>query len=112
MVVTMGAPNIVRGKSSSGNIAAMEVARGGYLGSLSSDYVPVSLLEAIFILCKEGIMPLPKAVALVSSTPARIVGLRDRGSLSEGLRADLVQVKLDEGRPLVRSVWSAGKRVF
>lgn len=112
LVVTMGAPNIVRGKSSSGNVSALDVAKAGCLGSMSSDYVPVSLLEAVFILAQDGVMPLPKAMALVSSTPARLIGLTDRGSLTKGLSADMVHVKMRDGRPLVCSVWRRGKRVF
>ena len=57
MLVLMGAPNVVRGGSHSGNISALEIAQAGYLGSLSSDYVPVSLLEAAFALSEGGHMP-------------------------------------------------------
>ena len=46
----MGAPNIVRGGSHSGNISACEVAANGHLDILSSDYVPASLLLAAFAL--------------------------------------------------------------
>lgn len=112
LCVTMGAPNIVRGKSSSGNVSAMDVAKAGCLGSLSSDYVPVSLLEAVFILAGEGVMPLHRAIALVTSTPASLIGLTDRGSLTKGLSADMVHVRMRDGRPLVCSVWRKGQRVF
>lgn len=112
LCVTMGAPNIVRGKSSSGNVSAMDVAKAGCLGSLSSDYVPVSLLEAVFILAGEGVMPFHRAIALVTSTPASLIGLTDRGSLTKGLSADMVHVRMRDGRPLVCSVWRKGQRVF
>ncbi|RYE61801.1 MAG: alpha-D-ribose 1-methylphosphonate 5-triphosphate diphosphatase, partial [Oxalobacteraceae bacterium] len=80
MSVLMGAPNIVRGKSHSGNIAARDLAEKDVLDVLSSDYVPLSLLYAPFILADEvDSISLPKAIAMVSATPARTVGLDDRG---------------------------------
>lgn len=74
MLVLMGAPNVVRGGSHSGNISALEIAQAGYLGSLSSDYVPVSLLEAAFALSEGGYMSLPAAVGLVTANPAEARG--------------------------------------
>ncbi|MBC7149488.1 MAG: alpha-D-ribose 1-methylphosphonate 5-triphosphate diphosphatase [Rhizobium sp.] len=112
MSVLMGAPNVVRGKSHSGNIAARDLASRGVLDVLSSDYVPLSLLHAPFVLADDfdGIS-LPQALAMVTSTPARTVGLDDRGRIAPGLRADLVRVRRDDGVPVVRSVWREGRRV-
>lgn len=112
MSVLMGAPNIVRGKSHSGNIAARDLAERGVLNVLSSDYVPLSLLHAPFVLADdvEGVS-LPKALAMVTATPARTVGLNDRGRIEAGLRADLVRVHRKQGVPVVRAVWREGKRV-
>jgi alpha-D-ribose 1-methylphosphonate 5-triphosphate diphosphatase len=93
MSVLMGAPNIVRGKSHSGNIAARDLAERGVLDVLSSDYVPLSLLYAPFLLADEvESISLPKAIAMVTATPARTVSLNDRGRIATGLRADLVRV--------------------
>ena len=72
----------------------------------------MSLLEAVFILAGEGVMPLHRAIALVTSTPASLIGLTDRGSLTKGLSADMVHVRMRDGRPLVCSVWRKGQRVF
>ncbi len=85
MSVLMGAPNVVRGKSHSGNIAARDLAKRGVLDVLSSDYVPLSLLHASFVLADEidGIS-LPQAIAMVTSTPARTVSLSDRGRIETG----------------------------
>ena len=112
MSVLMGAPNIVRGMSHSGNIAARDLAEIGVLDVLSSDYVPLSLLHAPFILADEveG-MSLPKAIAMVTATPARTVSLDDRGRIAVGLRADLVRVRRDTGVPVTRGVWREGRRV-
>ena len=110
--VLMGAPNIVRGKSHSGNVSARDLAGHGILDVLSSDYVPLSLIHAPFLMSEgeEGI-ELPQAIAMVTATPARTVGLTDRGAIREGLRADLVRVRHAGGVPVVRSVWREGRRV-
>ncbi|WP_105402328.1 MULTISPECIES: alpha-D-ribose 1-methylphosphonate 5-triphosphate diphosphatase [Neorhizobium] len=112
MSVLMGAPNIVRGKSHSGNIAARDLAERGVLDVLSSDYVPLSLLHAPFVLASEvESISLPKALAMVTSTPARTVSLDDRGRIATGLRADIVRVHHEEGVPVSRAVWREGRRV-
>jgi len=112
MSVLMGAPNIVRGKSHSGNIAARDLAEHGVLDVLSSDYVPLSLLYAPFLIADEvESISLPKAIAMVTATPARAVSLNDRGRIATGLRADLVRVFRDHGVPVTRSVWREGRRV-
>ncbi len=112
MSVLMGAPNMVRGGSHSGNIAAKDLAEAGILDVMSSDYIPFSLLHATFMLAEESeTISLPRAIAMVSTTPARTVGLDDRGAIAEGLRADLVRVRFDGGVPVVRAVWREGVRV-
>ena len=112
MSVLMGAPNVVRGKSHSGNIAARDLAAMGVLDVLSSDYVPFSLLHAPFVLADdERGVPLWKAIAMVTATPARTVGLDDRGRIEAGLRADLVRVHRHQGVPVTRAVWREGRRV-
>ncbi|WP_176086174.1 alpha-D-ribose 1-methylphosphonate 5-triphosphate diphosphatase [Martelella sp. HB161492] len=110
--VLMGAPNVVRGKSHSGNIAARDLAANAVLDVLSSDYVPLSLLYAPFVLADEvdGIT-LPQALKMVTATPAKTVGLTDRGRIAPGLRADIVRVYRPEGVPVTRAVWRGGKRV-
>ena len=110
IAVLMGAPNIVRGRSHSGNIAAGDLAAAGVLDVLSSDYVPISLIHAPFVLADNGI-DLSRAIAMVTATPARSVGLADRGRIATGLRADLVRVHRQEGVPVVRAVWREGRRV-
>lgn len=111
MNVLMGAPNIVRGGSHSGNIAAHELAKHNVLDILSSDYYPSSLLQAVHLLNKAD-HSLPKAVAKVSLSPARAAGLNDRGQILPGLRADLVRVHASPDQLMVRHVWRGGVRVF
>jgi len=113
MSVLMGAPNIVRGGSHSGNVAAADLAAEGLLDILSSDYYPASLLQAAFALAAQSDrIGLAEAVRMVSLAPARSAGLSDRGEISPGLRADLVQARSQDGLPVVQQVWRQAKRVF
>ena len=112
LAVLMGAPNVVRGKSHSGNISAADLAREGLLDVLSSDYVPFALMQAAFILPQRAPeISLPRAVAMVSRNPARAAGLDDRGEIAIGKRADFVRVAVINGSPVVRGVWREGERV-
>jgi alpha-D-ribose 1-methylphosphonate 5-triphosphate diphosphatase len=111
MKVVMGAPNVVRGGSHSGNVSALDLADRGFLDGLSSDYVPSSLMQAVFALGgREGI-GLPKAAAMVSANSAAMVGLDDRGAIETGKRADFIRVRLLDGLPMVMGVWREGVRV-
>ena len=108
--VMMGAPNLVRGASHSGNVAAEELAKAGLLDILSSDYVPSALLLAAFRLADLW-DDLPRAVACVTGTPARVAGLTDRGSITVGQRGDVILVRKTDDTPVLRGVWSRGIRV-
>lgn len=113
IAVLMGAPNVVRGGSHSGNVAAEAMAREGVLDILSSDYVPAALLMGAFELARriEG-YGLAAAVRTVTLHPARAVGLHDRGQIAAGLRADLVRVCMANDLPVVREVYRGGRRVL
>ena len=117
LLTVMGGPNVVRGGSHSGNVAAAELARQGLLDILSSDYVPGSLLSAALRLEDDGILALPQAVATITRNPARACGMADRGELAPGLRADLVRVRVatlpgGQRQAVVRAVWREGQRVL
>ena len=111
IAVIMGAPNLVRGGSHSGNVAAHELAAADCLDILSSDYVPGALLLGACMLADQW-NDLPRGIATVTVNTARAVGLADRGVLAEGKRADIVRFsRLPDGTPLVRGVWSRGLQV-
>ncbi|MGD0431306.1 MAG: alpha-D-ribose 1-methylphosphonate 5-triphosphate diphosphatase [Acetobacteraceae bacterium] len=112
MDVIAGAPNLVRGGSHSGNIAAADLLRSGWVDVFASDYVPPALIEAAFRCAREGLAGLPEAVAMITSRPAALSGLPDRGQLARGQRADLVRVRVHETLPVVRQVWRGGERVI
>ena len=108
--VMMGAPNLIRGGSHSGNVAAEDLARADLLDILSSDYVPSALLLSAFRLA-EIWDDLPRAIATVTKTPARAAGLHDRGALVPGQRGDVLRLRRFGQTPILRGVWSAGSRV-
>jgi alpha-D-ribose 1-methylphosphonate 5-triphosphate diphosphatase len=110
--ILMGAPNVVRGGSHSGNIAAVDLAREGLLDILSSDYVPSSLLMGALQLPRHvPEIDLATAVRTVTKAPAEAVGLSDRGEIAVGKRADLIRVHVARDIPVVRAVWREGQRV-
>ena len=111
MEIIAGAPNIVRGGSHSGNIAAADLVRAGKVDVFASDYVPAALVEAAFICADITGVSLPEAVGYITDNPARMSGLPDRGRLEAGLRADLVRVRLHDGQAVIRQVWRTGERV-
>jgi len=111
MLIVMGGPNVVRGGSHSGNVAAADLARAKLLDALSSDYVPGSLMLGALRLVDEAGWSLPEALSTVSLKPAQALGLNDRGMIKQGLRADLVRVHRLGPQPAVRAVWRRGQRV-
>jgi alpha-D-ribose 1-methylphosphonate 5-triphosphate diphosphatase len=111
MRVVAGSPNLVLGRSHSGNVSVEELARCGLLDVLASDYVPSSLLHGAFLLVEKLGTPLPEAIRMVSLSPARLIGQDDRGSVETGKRADLVRVRQVQGLPLPLMVWRAGERI-
>lgn len=90
--IVLGAPNVVRGASHAGNIAAADLIGQGLCDALASDYHYPSPLRAAFRLEELGLCDLATAWSLVSAGPARLLGLVDRGSLEPGKRADLIVV--------------------
>ncbi|PTM41033.1 alpha-D-ribose 1-methylphosphonate 5-triphosphate diphosphatase [Bosea sp. 124] len=107
-----GAPNVVRGGSHSGGVSVAELAEKGLLDGLSSDYVPASLLQAVLKLHAGHGIALPQAMGMVTWKVADILGLKDRGHLRAGLRADLVRFKALGPTPVIAAVWSQGQRAF
>ena len=113
MTVVAGAPNYLRGGSQSGNVAVKDLLTEGLVDILASDYVPRSMLDAVFRIAEDPDIAadLPAAVAMATAHPAQAAGLADRGRLAEGLRADLLHVRLTDGHPVVLAAWRTGRRV-
>jgi alpha-D-ribose 1-methylphosphonate 5-triphosphate diphosphatase len=108
--VMMGAPNLIRGGSHSGNVAAEDLAKADLLDIVSSDYVPSSLLSAALQL---GDLwgDVARGIATVTAAPADAAGLPDRGHLTQGARADVIRVARVGSAGAVRGVWVQGRRV-
>ena len=113
MHVAVGAPNVLRGKSTTDNLSAREAIRGGWADILCSDYYTPALLHGVFRLVKEGLLPLPEAVRMATANPARAAGLhKEIGSLEVGKRADLILVSDAADIPAVVGVWVGGHQVY
>ena len=111
MAIVVGAPNVVRGGSHSGNVAVTDLVKARCVDVLASDYVPNALCEAAFRLVDDGLLALPEAVRMITAAPARMLGLPDRGAIRVDLRGDLVRIRLVDGHPIIRSVWKSGQRI-
>jgi len=108
MATLFGAPNILRGKSQSGNMRALDAVLEGVADCLCGDYSPGALLPSVLKLPELAGIGLAEAFALVTRNPARAAGLSDRGEITVGKRADLVAVKVLGGLPQADRVWVAG----
>jgi alpha-D-ribose 1-methylphosphonate 5-triphosphate diphosphatase len=108
--VMMGAPNVIRGGSHSGNVAARELAELDLLDILSSDYVPSALLLAAVQLGQLW-GDVARGLGTVTHAPAKAVGLDDRGEIDIGRRADLLRFRMRADVPALSAVWSRGQRV-
>jgi alpha-D-ribose 1-methylphosphonate 5-triphosphate diphosphatase len=110
--IVLGAPNVVRGGSHTGWIAAADMIAQGLCSILASDYYYPAPLLAAFRLASDKIAMLEKAWTLVSQTPAAAVGMYDRGTIKSGRRADLIVVDArDQRRPRVVATIAAGQIV-
>jgi len=112
LATILGAPNVVRGGSHSGGVSASHLATLGLLDGLSSDYVPSSLLQAVVKLTADFMIPLSQTMGMVTWKIADMVGIKDRGRLKIGSRADILRFKVYDNSPIVKTVWSQGARIF
>jgi len=113
MRVAMGAPNAIRGKSSTGNLSALEALKEGLVDLLCSDYYPASMLYAPFFLADRGVLDLVEATKLVSLNPARAILMAGEiGSIEAGKRADLIVVDRIEGVPVVIRTIFGGETIY
>ncbi|MDZ4768831.1 MAG: alpha-D-ribose 1-methylphosphonate 5-triphosphate diphosphatase [Chloroflexota bacterium] len=111
MSTIMGAPNAYRGSSNTGNLSARAAVEAGLVDVLATDYFTPAPLNAAYKLANEGVLPLHRAIALVSANAAAAVGLTDRGRLESGLLADIALI--EEGtHPRVRAVLKRGTPIY
>lgn len=112
MYVVVGAPNIARGVSHNGNLAALELIKAGYANIICSDYYPGSMLFAVFKTARE-IGSLTEAVKMVSLHPAAALGQDQKiGSIDTGKLADLIIVQPCGEYQVVKKAFIHGKLVY
>jgi alpha-D-ribose 1-methylphosphonate 5-triphosphate diphosphatase len=110
ILVVMGAPNVMLGRSHSGNISATDAIRGGVADILCSDYYPSSLLHSAFKLEAEGILTLPEAVRMLTLNPAKAMGIeKEFGSVEPGKKADLLVARKIQGCPMIYKCFIDGR---
>jgi alpha-D-ribose 1-methylphosphonate 5-triphosphate diphosphatase len=110
IAVMAGAPNLIRGGSHSGNVAAAALAEAGLVDILSSDYAPASLLAGAVRLGRLW-DDMAAGIATATAGPARAAGLSDRGRLAAGLAADLLRFRAVDDLAVPSAVWVGGVRV-
>jgi alpha-D-ribose 1-methylphosphonate 5-triphosphate diphosphatase len=106
--VIMGAPNVLRGASHKGNVSALELIDAGLCQALASDYHYPSMARGAFEISKR--IGLGRAWDLVTTGPAKILGLSGRGILKSGFRADFIVVNAQTHR--IEGVFASGRPTF
>jgi alpha-D-ribose 1-methylphosphonate 5-triphosphate diphosphatase len=115
MHVVLGAPNALRGRStSSGNVLAADAVAAGLCDVLCSDYLPSSLQSAPHAIARDGAAPLSTAIDLISSNPSAVLGLPPVAiEVGRHLTASLRRVRRDSGGVHVGiALWRGGRLVF
>ncbi|MFO7729048.1 MAG: alpha-D-ribose 1-methylphosphonate 5-triphosphate diphosphatase [Desulfonatronovibrio sp.] len=113
LMVAVGSPNIIRGGSHNNNLRAMDIIRAKGADIVCSDYVPSTLLHALFKIHSQCPMSLPEAVKLFSTNPARAVNAdASTGRLEPGLDADLLLVDSSLSYPRIIKTFVQGREAF
>jgi alpha-D-ribose 1-methylphosphonate 5-triphosphate diphosphatase len=113
MKVFMGAPNLIRGFSSNGNLRALDIVAHGACDGLVSDYYPECLVQAPFIASKSLSLNLNHTLPLVTSQPGSYLKTHsERGLLVPGAPADLIVVDTSGLWTSVTQTWVGGVRVY
>jgi alpha-D-ribose 1-methylphosphonate 5-triphosphate diphosphatase len=112
MWITVGAPNIVRGGSTSNNLSARELVSDGLADIICGDYHTPSVILSAFLLWKDGVTSLNRAVRMITDNPARAFGLERRGRIAPGYIADLVIVGVTDKLPTVQRTMRRGSTIF
>ena len=106
----VGAPNILRGCSHTGNMSAAAAIMEGSADILCSDYYPAAILQSIFLMHTKHGLPLTRMANMATLNPARAVRIdKDYGSIEPGKKADLLIVGILDGYPVVTHVFVEGK---
>jgi alpha-D-ribose 1-methylphosphonate 5-triphosphate diphosphatase len=112
MWTIFGSPNILRGKSQSGSMRAIDAINEGLADCLCADYSPASLLVSTHRIPHQSDLDLPAAIRMVTVNPAKAARLNDRGEIAIGKCADLIAVSEPGGLPQITDVWRGGDKVY
>jgi alpha-D-ribose 1-methylphosphonate 5-triphosphate diphosphatase len=113
MHVVVGAPNIIRGRSNSGNMRAIEAIAHNAAHILCSDYMSSSILHAVFQLHHRHGLGIVDAVNMATINPARAMRADQRlGSIEPGKAADMILINETAGIPFVDRVFVNGFAVL
>lgn len=112
MVTVLGAPNVVRGRSTSeGNLLAADAIAADACDVLCSDYLPSALVESAFELERRSVCAIGEAVDLIASAPAQAIG-RPSPAITVGSPLTASLRKEVNGRNVGLSLWRQGRLVF
>lgn len=113
MHISLGAPNILRGGSATGNLSGRDAIADGCGSIICSDYAPMAMVHAGMALVQHGLLDLVNMSRMLSRNPAEAVGLdKVTGSIEEGKAADLVLINITDGYPHILRTFVAGKQVY
>ncbi|MCD5391056.1 alpha-D-ribose 1-methylphosphonate 5-triphosphate diphosphatase [candidate division NPL-UPA2 bacterium] len=112
MYVVVGGPNVIQGKSSCGNISALDLIKQKVTDIICSDYYPPSMLLSSIKLWRQEILSLPEAINMITLNPAEATGLSNKGAISAGKEADIVVFRLKDDSPEVIKVLVGGRMVY
>jgi len=108
-----GAPNLMMGKSHSGNLSAREGVLDGSISMISSDYYPSAMLVSIFNMWENYGVDLNEMFNMVTINPARATGIGDEvGSIEEGKYADLLVINKKGKFPAIKMAFIDGHKVL
>lgn len=108
--VLLSADQVLHPHVADQKLDAVDLIRSGHCDALVSGAHSASLVQAVFHLAHQGVMSLAEAWALISTRPAAIQRLPDRGEIAHGRRADLTIIHAET--QMVEATISAGHLAY
>jgi len=109
----VGAANILRNGSHSGNLSAAEAILEDCADIICSDYCPAAILHSIFLMHTKHGVPLQQMVNRATLNPAKAMRTdNDYGSVEPGKKADLLIADVLDGYPVITHVFVDGRTTY
>ena len=113
LYTVVGAANILRNGSHSGNLSATEAVLEDCADIICSDYYPAAILHSLFLMHSKYGVPLPQMVNRATLNPARAMRTdKDYGSVVPGKKADLLVVDILDGYPVITHAFVDGRTTY